>query len=248
MAKLKGIIKIEGTLDNLTFYKSQDEYLVRTKSSLTADRIYKDPAFVRTLENSNEFSHAIHSAKLLFDAVRSLSKGLTDARIFSRMTTVMTKIKKLDTSSARGLRNVATGLKTPEGMNTLLNFNFNKHALLETILKKRIVADSEKGTISIADLSAKDIVFPAGATHAVISGARAFVDFESGESALIPTDPVKLDLNRLSADVLLSVPALPQGNGIRLCLVKIAFLQELNGVEYSLQDGVYNSLAIVEVG
>ena len=31
MAKLKGIIKLEGTLDNLTFYKAKEGYLVKTK-------------------------------------------------------------------------------------------------------------------------------------------------------------------------------------------------------------------------
>lgn len=33
MAKLKGILKIEGTLDELTFYKTQDGHLVKTKGN-----------------------------------------------------------------------------------------------------------------------------------------------------------------------------------------------------------------------
>jgi|GEM_PF-4295839 len=32
MGKLTGIIKLEGTFDGLTFYKTQDGYLVKTKS------------------------------------------------------------------------------------------------------------------------------------------------------------------------------------------------------------------------
>ena len=34
MAKLNGILKIEGTLENLTFYKSADGHMVRTKGDV----------------------------------------------------------------------------------------------------------------------------------------------------------------------------------------------------------------------
>jgi hypothetical protein len=39
MAKQKGIIKIDGTLGDITFYQTKDGYLVREKGSLTAQRI-----------------------------------------------------------------------------------------------------------------------------------------------------------------------------------------------------------------
>jgi hypothetical protein len=52
MAKSKGLLKIEGTLDGMTFYKSQDGYLVRTKGGVFAKRIANDAAFARTRENN----------------------------------------------------------------------------------------------------------------------------------------------------------------------------------------------------
>jgi len=45
MARQKGIIKIEGTLDDFTFYKTKDGYLVKTKSGVSGERIASDPAF-----------------------------------------------------------------------------------------------------------------------------------------------------------------------------------------------------------
>jgi hypothetical protein len=36
MAKLKGIIKIKGTIGDITFYKTQDGYLVREKGGIDA--------------------------------------------------------------------------------------------------------------------------------------------------------------------------------------------------------------------
>ncbi len=47
MARQKGIIKFEGTLDEITFYKTQDGYLAKTKSGVSAERIATDPAFAR---------------------------------------------------------------------------------------------------------------------------------------------------------------------------------------------------------
>ena len=55
MGKLAGIIKLEGTLDGLTFYKSADGYLVRTKGGVSKTKIMNDPSFARTRENLCEF-------------------------------------------------------------------------------------------------------------------------------------------------------------------------------------------------
>ena len=44
MAKQKGIIKIEGTIGDITFFKTADGYLAREKSGVSADRI-KTEAF-----------------------------------------------------------------------------------------------------------------------------------------------------------------------------------------------------------
>ncbi len=65
MAKSSGILKIEGTLENLTFYKSADGHMVRTKGGVSRNRILNDPAFVRTRENGVEFGHSAQAGKLL---------------------------------------------------------------------------------------------------------------------------------------------------------------------------------------
>jgi len=48
MATQKGILKIEGTMGGMTFYKKDGQYLVKEKSSISADKIASDPAFART--------------------------------------------------------------------------------------------------------------------------------------------------------------------------------------------------------
>ena len=51
MAQQKGIIKLDGTIGGITFYKSKDGYLAREKGGVSADRIANDPNFQRTREN-----------------------------------------------------------------------------------------------------------------------------------------------------------------------------------------------------
>lgn len=45
MAKQCGKFKITGTVQEVNFYKREGEYYVRTKSSLTRQRVMKSPAF-----------------------------------------------------------------------------------------------------------------------------------------------------------------------------------------------------------
>ena len=75
MARLKGLLKIEGTLDNLTFYKTQDGHLVKTKSGVSGDRIANDPNFQRTRENGSEFGSSASAGKLLRNAVRNFAQS-----------------------------------------------------------------------------------------------------------------------------------------------------------------------------
>src|SRR4051812_16190645 len=113
MAKLNGILKIEGTLQDMTFYKSQDGHLVRTKGGVSGQRIANDPAFQRTRENGDEFGMCALAGKLLRDTVRNLIGDASDNRVTSRITQLMTQIKNMDLSSKRGERTVGIGLASP---------------------------------------------------------------------------------------------------------------------------------------
>jgi len=65
MAKQIGVIKIQGTIEDLTFRKTQDGYMVSKKSAVNKSRITNGSSFVRTRENMAEFSNATKAGKLL---------------------------------------------------------------------------------------------------------------------------------------------------------------------------------------
>jgi hypothetical protein len=58
MAKASGIIKIEGTVEDLTFYKKDGKNFVRRKEGIPKERLYNEPSFERTRENNTE-SHRV---------------------------------------------------------------------------------------------------------------------------------------------------------------------------------------------
>lgn len=70
MAKQKGIIKLQGKVGDISFYKSKDGYLAREKGGVDGQRIASDPAFQRTRENGKEFGNAGRNGKVLRNALR----------------------------------------------------------------------------------------------------------------------------------------------------------------------------------
>jgi hypothetical protein len=248
MAQQKGILKIEGTMSNMTFYKKDGQYLVKEKSHISADKIANDPNFVRTRENNAEFGLAGATGKFLRDALRSLMLDASDTYVASRVTQLMMNELKLDTNSVRGSRQPSIGLATVDGKALLNGFNFNANSVLSGVLFKAFAVDAATGVITINNLiPQKDIAFPSGATHLSITGAMANIDFANGTSNLQISNIENLPIDLNPNAVVLTPAALPFGNGIMVCLLKIEFFQLMNGVQYPLKNGNYNTLSIVNV-
>lgn len=246
MARNTGIIKLEGTLQELTFYKTQDGHLVKTKSGVPGDRILNDPNFQRTRENGTEFGSAASAGKLLRDAARVLMKTASDNRVTSRVTQLMTIIKNYDTISARGERTVGTGIQAKGAINELKDFNFNINAILSCILYKSYTVDTATGVIAMLGLvPVNDIEEPVGATHVTVYGAWAKIDFANGTYAIEYTNEVNLPVDNAATDITLTPEAVPDSSGTNIFLLVVEFYQEINGIQYSLKNGAYNSLAIV---
>ena len=248
MARQKGILKVHGTLDDLTFYKTQDGHLVKTKTSLDGTRIATDPAFIRTRENGSEFASAAKAGKLLRDALRAYISGSSDDRVTSRLTALMMKIKTLDATSIRGARTVGTAIALPSAMTALQGFNFNKRALLGEVLHKPYTINAATGEIDInAFLAANDVRVPQGATHLSFTGCWAKVDFVNGVYNVQLSPVTNTAISAASANVTLIPTAVPTGTGTNIYLIKVEFFQMVNTVQYSLKNGAYNAVAIVKV-
>ncbi len=81
MAQSTGILKIEGTIEDLTFYKKDGKNYVRRKGGVSKERIANDPNFVRTRENGSEFGHSASAGKMLRLAASSMVFKAKDSQL-----------------------------------------------------------------------------------------------------------------------------------------------------------------------
>jgi hypothetical protein len=248
MAKQRGIIKLEGTIGDITFLKSKDGYIAKEKSGVPADRIASDPAFQRTRENGAEFGRAGKSGKLLRNALRGVLQKASDSRMVSRLTKEMMRVIKADTTSQRGQRNVIDG-----EAELLSGFDFNVDAKLGTTLYAPYTATINRvtGDCTIAFpafVPINMIAAPGGTTHFKLFAAAAAIDFQGETFSSVQQESALLPWDVTPTAVLNLVNALPAGSTDPLFLaLGIEFLQEVNGDLYSLNNGAFNAMALVKV-
>jgi hypothetical protein len=248
MAKQTGIIKLKGKIGDLSFYKTKDGHLAREKGGVEADRIKNDPAFARTRENGLEFGSSATSGKLTRDSLRPIAQSASDNRVVARMTKLMSQIKNLDLTSVRGQRKVGVAIAGAPAKALLKGFEFNKNALLGSILYKPWAVVTATGVITIPGLiPVTDITFPTGATHVSLTGCYGNLNYATGVTDVKLSNVVNLPINGAATAVTLTPTSVPVGTGAKVYLLKIEFFQMVNGVQYSLKNGAYNALRIIDV-
>ncbi|WP_018343418.1 hypothetical protein [Cytophaga aurantiaca] len=250
MARQKGLLKIDGTIGGMTFYRTQDGMIVKEQLPSTKNKFETDASYQRTRENAQEFGMAATSGKMLRDSIRSFIASAADSRVTARLTQIMSYILKEDTTSARGQRSVAKGLATVNGKAFLRNFNFNNNAILGSVVFKQINLDKATGDMTLTNLNPiNEIEYPQGATHVTLKNAFMTIDFTTGQAFVVYSGDYNLSLNAPAADLLIetnTVPTIKPGMN-SIYLIAVEFFQEVNGVQYSLKNGAYNCLEIVDV-
>ena len=248
MARQGSIIKINGTIAGINFYKSKDGYLVREKGGVSAERIKKDPAFQRTRENGSEFGRAGTSGKILRNAIRPLLQKASDSRMVSRLTREMIKVIQMDQTSPRGQRNVIDGEAV-----LLKGFDFNINGKLGNTLYAPQTVEITR-TSGLCEVNIPPFVptvmiaAPSGTTHFKLLSAAFAVDFENGtfetqtnESGIISWNDTE------TQEFILDNELTPNSPHPIFLMCGVEFYQDVNGEKYPLKNGAYNALSIVKV-
>lgn len=248
MAKQKGIIKLDGTIGGITFYKSQDGYLAREKGGVSGDRIANDPNFQRTRENGEEFGRAGKAGKLLRNSIRAMLQNASDSRMVSRLTQKMVEVIQEDATNPRGQRNVIDG-----EAELLEGFEFNISGKLGTTLYAPYTStiDRVAGTLAVsipAFVPVNMIAAPGGSTHFKIVSAGTEIDFENETFVVATSETAVLPWNTtVTAVINLSNAVTANSTHPLFLALGIEFYQEVNGQMYPLKNGAFNALALVKV-
>jgi hypothetical protein len=247
MAKQKGILKFIGKIgDTVFYYDKLRGYLARKVTSVNAERIRTDPAFVRVRENNAEFANCAWMVKLLRAAFKPLFAGIADTRMTSRLTSTATTLMRSDVTHAAGLRKPEHG-----EVQLLQGFDFNK----DVSLRKYLLADhhvdfnqQEKTcTITLTPTAGKKMVkAPKGATHVRITTGIAAINFKTGNYILDTIRTAELPTRQITETPITITTSLTHGpyEGLFITL-GVEFLQEVNGVYSPLQSREYNAMTVI---
>lgn len=266
MAKQKGYINLEGTLGELTFYKSGGQSIVKTKSAINKDRILKEPNFKRTRENMTEFGGSAKVGKALRHGLAAIIPIMRDRTIVGRLTAIMKRIN----ANGTGLR----GKREFEilGNKTLLEgFELNKSKPLETIFfapfnAPTLDANRSICTWVIPDFNTLDYIHaPEGATHCRLVLATTVLSNYAYDNALkqyLPTNPDEDETSSIvfsndipltgliGSDTTLTTDlgfTAPLPNTVAVVIaIGIIFYQDINGTLYELASD--NAMTVQTVG
>ncbi len=166
----------------------------------------------------------------------------------SRLTQSMVKVIQADSTNERGLRNVIDG-----EAELLAGFEFNIRGKLGTSIFAPYTGaiDRASGELSVtipSFIPSNMIAAPGGTTHFKIISAGLEIDFENetfveqhAESAIIAWDATATAvINQVNAVTANSTKPLFLALGLE-------FYQEVNGSMYSLKNGAFNPLALIQV-
>ena len=248
MARQKGIIKLQGTIGDVSFYKSKDGYLAREKGGVDGDRIKNDPAFQRTRENGSEFGRAGKAGKLIRTAFRPLLLKTSDSKVASRLTKQLMIVLQSDEDNSRGERTVSNG-----NLDLIQGFDFNAAGRLEATLYApyEVSFDRAAGTASIdipEFIPANSLAYPQGATHLKMVAALSEVNFENDEFTFNLAESADVEINNVATGPLkLDLAFNANSEEVLLVAFGIDFYQSVNGQMYAMKNGGFNCLALVEV-
>jgi hypothetical protein len=248
MAKQSSIIKLEGTIDDITFVKTADGYMAKKVSRVSASTMANSLSFQRTRENQAEFGRACKANRVIRHAFNTLLTNAKGKRVIARLTKELMKAVKADIVNPRGLRTVTDG-----ELGFLKGFEFNNSNNLKTTLTVPYTTSIDRVTgvmqVDVPSLVPTEAVkAPEGATHYRLVCGAAEINFDTEEYKTDTKESTYLPLIPTTAPALGLTATVPAASTHPLFMVVgIQFFQQVNGIFYVLKSGEHNALSLVEI-
>ncbi len=243
MARQKGIIKVKGTLGGVNFYERLGEDFARVSGGgFTSDSSKKHPI----IADWNSEMGAASTTNAHFRRVfRNFVAGYYDGTWPARMQSLFMKIKNLDTVSVRGKRTVAKGMLHPYAKRLLKDFNFTpKRSLL---LNGQLVFDWDTYTLTVSKFDIKDAGIPNSADFMGLQIMSVRFNFESLDWVSETSALLELYPDFGDAGFTMQTTPLPDGDGVRFVFLRVAYYQQVSGINYLLPGDGQFGLGIVGV-
>lgn len=250
MARQIGIIKIKGSIGDLSFYESAGVQLVRKKTGATKKQIEMDPRFQRTKENAQEFGRTMKSCKLLKQRLQDILFQCTDKSFFNRLVSRMSMVLKSDPVHRRGERIVTgRGLELLGGLETNRNFKFKDQVLTDIHVSFDVTKGA--GIVAVpAFIPAQRIRRYETSTHAQM----VFAVIEFGATIPAQIEPIvwRSDHHALSnvrpiPGIKFSFGWIPKLGNALIVLVGVCYFEQIAGSYFPVVKGKYNAVVFDKI-
>jgi hypothetical protein len=231
MPKQVGLIKIQGTVDNLTFLETQDGLIVQKKRRFNADKLKNDPNYQQVRNTMQEFAIGSNAGTLFREAFTTEITKAVDNRMISRLTRTMIEILKTDPVNEWGHRKVQLG-----EMEKLVKFNFNGPVPMSATVKvdPQVAINRPAGQVTViipAHIPQELIAAPSGGvTHYRFFAAAAAIDFENASSISGRQSSANLiHDNNVGTETTLTLPLVPNSTLPIFIVLGVEFMVIVNG-------------------
>lgn len=198
MAINTSFIKLEGTLDGLTFYNKDGENVVKKKTQISKNRITNAPEYQRTRENNQEFGGSAKCGKAFRESFAGIARLVSDTYLSARITAKLRSIIP-NGDGLRGERNI----ELVDNLEPFIGFNFNLSKPFDSQFNAPAVgpdiADTKDSVQwDLPDFNTDTFVrAPEGATHFKLALATGYVSNYEWDTSLKAYQPVEEKPNAL---------------------------------------------------
>jgi len=243
MAKVIGIIKLRGTIDDITFRDTQEGNIASRKTGPTREKVLYDPDFDQTRRYAGEFKLAAKDAKLLRHALGSSLDGVQRTTLNGHVIGLLYAAAQQDNTHEIGYRYAATG-----SVGMFEGFDFGKQGLDAALpVRFKHGMDAASGSMQVeipSFIARKRKGFPAGATHFRIVSGGATINFEEGTYVNDIKTSALLPLRKQTPEAICLEHSVVAGAGeVMVQVLGIQFYAIENGREVLVKGGAVQLLA-----
>ncbi|MBS1644455.1 MAG: hypothetical protein JST36_05390 [Bacteroidetes bacterium] len=224
MPKQSGPLPIEGTLGDLIFYKTIHGHLVRRKGNLNKERVSTEAAFEGSRKASSEFGRAGAASGLLRNEIKKHCPYVGDGQTHARLSKLFGEIIRADKTQPVGQRQVQL-----ENIAPLKQFEWKQdHPLSRSFWGQCGGSMSPEGKLCItmnAFDPKRDLAWPHGATHAVLSVVCLSANFSERSIVSDAAQSTPLAKNNIAVNLSLNCQIPILDNNIVLAGIGVQFFE-----------------------
>ncbi len=247
MAKQAGLIRLTGTMGDISFYKTKAGYLAKQKSSLTKARVMKDPAFAGSRKAGTEFGRGAEASANLRHAFFPAARKAKDWSTHFRLNKLMTDIVRSDPWHRKGERVLGAGK-----VRSLKGFEWNEEQRFSNIFEgcytARIDAETGRMKVTVAPFKAAEWKgTPKECTHIQLRVGGTALGAADDRSNICLMKSEYLPVGEETEEMVFEMEVPVVAGVLQVLGMGVVFYQEVSGEFYDLKEGACFAVVDVDV-